>query len=84
MSNAQGSADGSAEELLGYIVRSFVENPDAVAVEVGERRGEPVLRLTVAEADRGSVIGRQGRTIRAIETVLSAAPGPRFGLEVVD
>ncbi len=72
------------EELLAYIVRAIVSEPDAVEVTLGDRRGEPVLRLSVAEADRGCVIGRQGRTIRAIETILEAAPGPRVALEVVD
>ena len=40
-----------------------------------ERRGEPVIAIGVSEADRGAVIGRQGRTIRAIETVVRAAAG---------
>lgn len=72
------------EELLTYIVKAIASDPDAVKVTLGDRHGEPVLRLSVAEADRGCVIGRQGRMIRAIETVLDAAPGPKMALEVVD
>lgn len=73
------------ESLIEFVVRAIVRDPDAVDVSRGERRGHPVLRLSVAEADRGIVIGRQGRTIRAIETVLrAAAKGAAPGLEVAD
>lgn len=74
------------EDLIEYVVRAIVRDPDAVEVTAGERRGYPVLRLAVAESDRGIVIGRQGRTIRAIETVLRASTqgGPTPGLEVAD
>ncbi len=64
-------------DLLTFIVRSIVSEPDAVSVSEGERRGAPVLRVHVAEGDRGVVIGRGGRTIQAIETVLAAAATPR-------
>ena len=56
---------------------------DEVHVEESERRGEPVISIQVAESDRGAVIGRQGRTIRAIESVLDAASGgQRPGLHI--
>jgi uncharacterized protein len=70
--------------LVEYLVESIVDDPEAVSITDGERRGEPVLVVNVAEADRGLVIGRQGRTIRAIETVLQAAPGRAPGLEIAD
>ncbi len=72
------------EELTEYLVRSLVREPDAVSVEQSERRGDPILLIRVAEADRGTVIGRQGRTIRAIETILDAASGggSRPGLDI--
>jgi hypothetical protein len=72
------------EELTTFLVRSLVREPDAVSVEESERRGEPILLIRVAESDRGTVIGRQGRTIRAIETILDAAShgGHRPGLDV--
>lgn len=65
------------EDLLTYIVRSIVAEPDVVEVSEGDRRGAPVLRVHVAEGDRGVVIGRGGRTVQAIETVLAAAAAPR-------
>ncbi len=71
-------------DLVTYIVRAIVDEPDAVEVGPGDRRGEPVIQVRVADADRGAVIGRQGRTIRAIETVLSAGRGRAPGLELVD
>lgn len=75
-------------ELLEFIVESIVRDPDAAEVVLGERRGEPALEVRVERADRGLIIGRGGRTIRAIETVLAAAAA-RMGqtcpvLEVAD
>ena len=72
------------EELTEYLIRSLVRDPDAVSVEESDRRGEPILLIRVAEADRGTVIGRQGRTIRAIETILDAAAkgAHRPGLDI--
>lgn len=61
------------EELVTYMVRGIVSQPDAVQVTRGERRGEPAIKVDVAEADRGVVIGREGRTIRAMETLMRAA-----------
>lgn len=74
------------ESLLTFIVESLVDNPDAVQVDAGDRRGEPALIITVDKADRGAVIGRAGRTIRAIETVLKAAAHgrPAPALEIAD
>ena len=74
------------EELLLHLVEGIVNEPDDVSVTPSERRGEPVLAVRVLEDDRGAVIGRQGRTIRALETVLKAAAGdgPVPPLEVVD
>ncbi|MCA9525706.1 MAG: KH domain-containing protein [Myxococcales bacterium] len=72
------------EDLLGFLVRALVRDPDAVEITQGERRGEPTLRVMVAPEDRGVVIGREGRTIKAITTVLRAAAtdGRPPGLEV--
>lgn len=73
------------EGLLEYVVRALVHEPDAVEIAFGERRGEQTLRIRVAEEDRGAVIGRQGRTIKAIETVLQAtSAGNAPTLEVDD
>jgi Predicted RNA-binding protein (contains KH domain) len=61
------------KELVEYIARSLVDNPDAV--QVSEVGGEQtvVFELRVAKEDLGKVIGKQGRTARAIRTILSAA-----------
>jgi uncharacterized protein len=67
--------DDRTRDLTAFLVKAIVENPDEVSVSHGERRGEPVLQINVAGRDRGTVIGRQGRTIRAIETILDAASG---------
>ncbi len=73
------------QELLTYITKELVTDPDAVEITEAERRGENVFRISVAEPDRGLLIGRQGRTIKAIETVIQAASRGRApGLEVAD
>ena len=71
-------------ELTSFIVNALVRDTDAVSVTLDERRGEPVLAIGVSEGDRGAIIGRQGRTIRAIETVVRAAAGSEGapGIEV--
>ena len=75
-----------SQALLEHLVHGFVSDQDAVHIAEGERHGEPALTVRVAERDRGAVIGRQGRTIRALEAVLKAAAGraPVPSLEVVD
>jgi predicted RNA-binding protein YlqC (UPF0109 family) len=60
-------------ELLEYLARQLVDEPDAVRVEEEENEyGELVLHLHVAEDDVGKVIGRQGRVVRALRTVIRA------------
>lgn len=62
------------EELLAYLARALVDDPDAVVVESFEEDdGTIVLELQVAEDDAGKVIGRGGRTIGAIRSVVKAA-----------
>ncbi len=62
------------KELLEYLARGLVDNPDAVRVnEVQEDDGAIVLELSVADDDYGNVIGRGGRTAAAIRTVVKAA-----------
>jgi hypothetical protein len=61
------------KELIKYIARSLVDSPDSV--EVSEVLGEQtsVIELRVAKEDLGKVIGKQGRTAKAMRTILSAA-----------
>ncbi len=62
------------EDLLEYLARSMVDEPDAVVVESFEEDdGTIVLELEVAEGDAGKVIGRGGRTIAALRTVIKAS-----------
>ncbi len=61
------------EELVGYIARALVDDPDAVEVEALDGDNAIVVELTVAKGDLGKVIGREGRTARAIRTLLAAA-----------
>ena len=59
-------------ELVEYLARRLVDEPDAVRVEESEREGAVVLTLHVAQDDIGKVIGRQGRVARALRAVVRA------------
>lgn len=61
------------KELVEYIARSLVDNPDEVQVVEVEGEQTVVYELRVAKDDLGKVIGKQGRTARAIRTLLRAA-----------
>ena len=61
------------KELITYIASSLVDNPDQVQVTEVEGEQTTVLELRVAKEDLGKVIGRQGRTARAMRTILGAA-----------
>lgn len=62
------------QELLEYLARALVDDPEAVRVEqFDEDDGSVVLELSVGEQDYGKVIGRGGRTAKALRTVLKAA-----------
>ena len=75
------------EELLAWIARGLVDDPDAVRVERIEEDDAVVLRLSVAPDDVGKVIGRQGRVARALRTVVRSAGARgdrRLMLEIAD
>jgi uncharacterized protein len=62
------------EDLLAYLARQLVDEPDAVSVSRHEgEAGEVVLELHVADSDVGKVIGRGGRIARALRTVVKAS-----------
>jgi len=69
---APGSTD-SMKDLIEYIAKALVDHPDQVKVSEVEGEKTSVIELTVAKEDLGKVIGKQGRTARAIRTILSAA-----------
>ena len=60
-------------ELIKYVAQQLVDKPDEVIVEEFDEDGTSVIELTVAREDLGKVIGRQGRTAKAMRTLLSAA-----------
>lgn len=60
-------------ELVLFIAKSLVDNPDAVSVETKQDGDYTVIELHVAEGDMGKVIGKQGRIAKAIRTVIKAA-----------
>jgi len=64
---------GQLEELVLVLARSLVDEPDKVEVSGTETDSRVDLELRVAQDDMGKIIGRQGRTIRAIRTVAKAA-----------
>jgi len=60
-------------ELLEFLVRALVEEPEAVVVEELEEDGDLVYEISVAEGDLGRVIGKGGRVANAIRTIAKAA-----------
>lgn len=71
----------NARTVLEYLVRSLVDDPDAVQVEVDDRGRRPSLNVHVAQGDMGRVIGKRGRVAQSIRTVVRAA-AVRDGVEV--
>ncbi len=74
-------------ELVEYLARRLVDEPDAVRVEEIERDGDTIVQLHVAKDDVGKVIGRQGRIARALRTIVRASAASREGrtlLEIVE
>ena len=75
------------EALITYIVRALVDRPEDVELRASEVDGGKLYELKVAPEDVGKVIGRDGRTVNAIRTLLAAAAqrqGARVRLEIVD
>ena len=73
--------------LIEQIAKALVDEPEQVAVEVVEEDGGTVLELKVAPSDVGKVIGKQGRTARAMRTLLGAASmklHKRYSLEILE
>lgn len=75
------------KELIEDIARALVDEPDLVSVTQVDGEQTVILELRVAQSDLGKVIGKQGRTARAIRTLLGAAGmklHKRFILEIVE
>jgi uncharacterized protein len=83
---APAEADGSAgpvaaTRVLTYLVRSVVDDPDAVRVQVDDSGRRTALNVTVGDGDMGRVIGKRGRVAQSIRTVTRAAAA-RDGFEI--
>jgi predicted RNA-binding protein YlqC (UPF0109 family) len=72
------------EEALEHLVRGIVEHPDEVQVDLRDLRRGRVLEVRVHPDDLGKVIGRGGRTARALRTVMSALGGRGIRVDLVD
>ena len=75
------------KDLVEYIVKSLVDDPSAVNIAVVEGEKSTILELRVAQDDIGKVIGKHGRSAKAIRTVLQAATakgGKHTMLEILD
>lgn len=75
------------EELILYIVKSIVSNPEAVSVEEGGMREDAVIyNLKVADEDKGFVIGKHGKVAKALRTVVKTAAnrqGKRINIDII-
>ena len=71
----------TAQQVLEYLTRQLVDDPDAVSVEAEDGAGRTVLNVRVAPGDMGRVIGKRGRVANAIRTIVRAA-AVRDGAEV--
>ena len=75
------------KELIKYIAQSLVDNPEEVEVSEIESEHSVVIELKVGKSDIGKVIGRKGRNVQAVRTILSAASAKvkkRALLEIIE
>ena len=75
------------KELLAYVAKSLVDNPEAVQVKEVDCDGEVILELRVAAEDMGKVIGRNGRSAKESRTIvrsLAQRKNTRVSVEIVD
>ena len=75
------------KELLLYMAKNLVDDPESVTVTEVENEDGKVLELRVAEADMGKVIGRQGRIAKEIRTIIKTVAlrtGEKVSVEIMD
>ncbi len=75
------------KELIHYIADALVDHPDQIQIKETEQDDSVIIELTVAKEDLGKVIGKQGRTARAMRSLLSAAASKvnkRSRLEIME
>jgi predicted RNA-binding protein YlqC (UPF0109 family) len=83
----QAQSANDVRLMIEKIAKSLVDSPDQVIVEQYEDAGEQVVELEVAETDLGKIIGRHGRTAKALRTLLSATgvrSNTRYDLEILE
>ena len=87
MSESGAGAGSPLRAVVEVVVRALVDKPDAVQVTESQRRGTTFLELSTAPGDMGKVIGRQGRTVSALRTLVTLAgekDGQRAQLDLRD
>ena len=75
------------KDLLEYVVKSLVNNPDSVQIDESENDGEVVFEVRVAPEDMGRIIGKGGRIAKAVRTLMKAASfkeNKRVNVEIID
>lgn len=75
------------KDLLTYIVQNLVDNPDEVSVTERETDSETVFEVRVADGDMGKVIGRQGRIVKEVRTLMKAVAqrqGKKVSVDIMD
>ena len=73
------------KELVLYIVKQLADHPEQAGATLSEQDGLVQIHLTVAEADKGKIIGKQGKVVKAIRCVVAAAAarsGKRTNVEI--
>jgi hypothetical protein len=81
------SENSSIQELVEFLTKALVDNPEAVEVKQRQDGGNVAVEVCVASEDMGKVIGKRGRNINAVRTVAKAAAvkrGVRVDVEIVD
>ena len=84
---ADNEFGGSVKVLIEQIANAFVDNPEQVSVRLTEGEQMTVFELRAAQSDLGKIIGKQGRTVSSIRTIISAAGmklKKRFTLEILE
>jgi uncharacterized protein len=87
MSTPDGAGRSPLRAVVEVVVKALVDRPEEVEVTEAQRRGMSMLELTTAPGDMGKVIGRQGRTVSALRTLVSLTAekhGTRAQLDLRD
>jgi uncharacterized protein len=85
--DGSSAASSPLRAVVETVVRALVDHPDAVQVTETQRRGMTMLELTTAPGDMGKIIGRQGRTVSALRTLVAVTAekhGQRAQLDLRD